>query len=861
MAWNVCHLTCNYRVQPLGMDDRPHFSFQLEGEGRLAAYRIVVKSEGDLVWDSGRVAEDRQVLIPYGGEPLEPETTYTWQVTAENERGEVAESAEACFGTGRMRPHWESKWITSMPLTITVGNVENPTSTAPYMRKTLHITQPVAEATLYISGVGYYDCWLDGVPVKDSVLDPAFSEYDKAVMYNAHRLTGLTVGRHVLAFVLGDGFYNSDPHDVWNFYNAPWRDHAKMTCVLNITYTDGSTERMFSDTSFKGVAGPLVYNSLRCKTEYDATRALPDNWMLPDFDDSEWPPVALTEAPGGVMIGEYDTPIRVVDEYPPAAVNKISDTDWMVDVGFNTVGWATLSMTAEKGTTVRLRYSETFGEDFEPVRWMWGCHKKVEKYNFQTDYYTAAGTGVETWAPSFKYHGFRYIHVHCDSGIPQDLSLTIQEVRSDLDVMGGFSCSDETVNRIQDITLRADRTNFHHMQTDCPSREKLGWTGDTQISAEQMLYNFDVRSSYRRWLGDVARAQRPSGQLPGIVPTSGWGYNWGSGPAWDSACTVVPMELYRYEGDLDVIAQMYPTVTRYLAFCDTMTDTGIFGFGLEDWDPPKWEHHRNCERDLTDTAITCTNMRIAARMAELLGQDEDAGLFRAKADWIRAVFRDYFIERADGELVLKNCTKSQATLATMLYHGMVDEGEKPLFLRELIALIHEQGDHADAGIMGAKYLWKVLAEAGEAELVVRMITNPTYPSFAYMLAQGATTLWEHWNGECSQNHHMFGAISAFFYQAIAGIQPDEERPAFKHTYFRPQFVSTMDHAEAWHRSPYGRVESRWARNGEAVTVTVTLPTGTTGTLELPRGWALANGETALSLPAGTHTVTAIPTGL
>ena len=862
--FQIVNLTCNHMTDPIGMDERPHFSYQLTSRSpgvTQAAYRIRVFDENGDVWDSGRVESDRQVLIPYGGRSLQPLTGYGWTVSVWDQEGNCVNGPTARFEMGRLCGFgWPAKWITATLITVMVGNksTKRSESTAPYMRREFEISKPVADATLSICGIGYYECYINGRSVKDTVLDPAFTEYDKAVLYKTHKIPNLRVGKNAIGVVLGDGFYNAATDDVWNYVNAPWRDHAKCILILRIRYTDGTVEELASDGSFKGTTGPLLTNDVRTAEVYDARLELGD-WTMPDYDDSAWNPVRITKAPGGALVGQYTTPIRVVAEYQPESVERISDTQWLVDVGFNTSGWLKLAVDAPAGTEICFRYKERNDPVAEEKNAIWGCLKPNEKETVQTSRYITKGQGREIWHPIFQYHGFRYVEVTCQSGIPAEMELTVQEVRTDLREAGGFTCSDPVLNRLQEITCRATRTNFHHMPTDCPHREKNGWTGDAQLSAEQLLMNFDGAAAYDRWLDDVIRAQRPSGQLPGIVPSTGWGFNWGSGPAWDSVCAVLPYTMYLYRGDTRVIQKMYPTVKRYLDFCASMAVDNICAWGLGDWCPPKTlEGHQGCEVAVTDTGYYYLDTCIAAKMAALLGEQDEAEVYRQKAREIRASFRKHFIRRADTELELINCTASQATLASMLYFGMVEPDERRLFLDALKARIHALDDHFDVGILGAKFICHVLIDAGEAELMLKAALNPTFPSWGYMVGQGATTLWENWDGRASQNHHMFGDISACLYQGLAGIRPDEGKPGFRHTVFRPQFVRSLRHVNAWHDSPYGRIVSEWERRGREILWKITVPTGCTGEVILPAGTRLADPVQSLHLVSGNYQLRVLP---
>lgn len=825
-------------AQPIGIDDTPFFSYKLEAKcsgETLKAYQIIVRYEQEVVWDSGYIEEDRQILIKYEGNELKPQTKYLWKVVVWNQNGEMSESDENYFETGRMKPfQWEAKWITSQPKTIDIGRNRQFSSTSPYMRREFTISKPVQDATLYISGVGYYECYINGTTIKDTVLDPAFTEFDKTTMYQTHKITNLQPGLNAIGIILGDGFYNGNTSEVWNYLSAVWRDHSKCICVLNIQYEDGTQEQIVSDKSFKGTNGPIIENDVRALEYYDARMELGD-WTMPGYDDSTWDTVTVTKGPGGELVGQYTTPIRVVDTYEPKEIQKISETVWIADVGFNTAGWAEISLTAPEGTEISLRYGEEFDENLQHTRGMTRFVLGNDREKFQKDIYVAKGVGIETWHSIFKYNGFRYIVIECKSGVPENLTIQIQEVRTDLKQAGDFTCSDEMTNKIQEITCRSTRTNFHGMPTDCPHREKIGWTGDAQLSAEQLLLNFDGAAAYNRWMDDVIRAQRRNGQLSGIIPSTGWGYNWGSGPVFDSVCTVIPYAMYQYCGDTRVLEKMYPCVKKYLEFLESMATDDICHFGLPDWKPPIDEWHKQCDGDVTDTAYYYYDTCIAAKMATILGLEEEAKIHKENAARIRESFRKRFIKRADTELEL-NCTKCQTALGCMVYFGLVNEDEKELFIKELIQDIHERDDHLDVGVPGTKLVSNVLIDAGEMELLLKAATTTTYPSWGNMISQGATTLWESWHGGESLNHHFHGDISACFYKGIAGINVDETNPGFKYTIFKPQFVSQLTFAKAYHMTPYGKVASEWTRKEDRVTLVLTVPTNCTGRLVLPKGW-------------------------
>ena len=730
----------------------------------------------------------------------------------------------------------KAKWISYQNAPVLIGDrrAEEKT-TAQLMRREFMLQKPVRKATLSISGLGYCVAYTNGERVSDTVLNPAFTDYTKSVMYNVYDIGNLCVGVNCIAVSLGDGFYNATTEDVWNFVNATWRDHSRLALALEIVYADGETEALLSDTRFRGIQGPVVFNAVRNGTTYDA-RLAPDGWTQPGFDDNGWNQAVVVNAAPGVLKEQTHLPIRVMAEYA-CEVNKISPKLWVFDAGVNTAGRAKIALTAHRGAVVRMQYGERLHADgtLDVSKIAGFCRSGA----FQTDTYIACGIGREEFCGEFAYHGFRYISVTCEDGIPADFTLVAQEMRSAMTARGGFTCSDDMLNAIQRAATQATKTNMHGMPTDCPHREKNGWTGDAQLSAEQTLLNFNPMSIYNKWMGDFIDAQLPSGQLPGIVPTPGWGYTWGSGPAWDSAIVEIPYMQYLYCGDRDILAQMYAPIKKYIGYMDRMAENGICCFGLGDWCAPK-SNTVACDNALTDTAYYYYDTRRTAEIAKILGHSPEAAVYAEKAAGIKAAFRKRFI--ADGKAARLTVPHCQTAFGCILYQGLAEADEKEAFANALVAQVEADGRKTTCGILGAKYVYNTLCRFGRADLVYALVSTPEYPSLGYMLAQNATTLWEDYEGSESLNHHMYGDISAVFYKYFAGIQPCAERPGFRHTRFAPQFAAPLSHAEAWHESPFGKVSIAWERRSDCIAIETSVPQGCTADITLPSGFRLTARE-------------------
>jgi alpha-L-rhamnosidase len=482
----------------------------------------------------------------------------------------------------------------------------------------------------------------------------------------------------------------------------------------------------------------------------------------------------------------------------------------------------------------------------------------IKSGEFQTDHYIMRGDPLEIWEPRFTYHGFRYAQI---TGYPGEHSPRIFKARvvhTDLPVRGEFSCSDPTVNAIQQCARRSTLTNYHGIPTDCPHREKNGWTGDAQLSAEQMLLNFDPRAAYRKWLRDIRDAQRPDGSLPSIVPTGGWGFMWGNGPAWDSALVLIPWYQYLYAGDTVILEENYDAMARYVDYLTGMEVDGIVDFGLGDWCPPGGNGKIKCPVAVTDTAYYHVCARLVSRVASVLGREEDAAKYAALADRIRDSFRREFVVIGDGT-VTGSC---QTSLACALHQGMIGDEEREIFLASLLREIDRCGRHIDCGILGAKYVLHVLTDSDRVDTAFDIVTQRTYPGWGNWIERGATTLWESWEGDFSQNHHMFSDVSAFFYRGLAGIRPDPDEPGFRHVILRPRPAGGLAWVNAWHEGPYGRIVSNWRIERGVFVYNCVVPPGSRATLTLPSAEGVtpavpqagkdAAGRPLMALESGRH---------
>ena len=844
----VAGLTCEYLANPVGIDVlQPRLSWRLESPWRgqrQTAYQVLVASDerilrddrGDL-WDSGKVVSDQSIHVVYSGRPPAARTRCFWKVRVWDKDDQPTSFSEtAIWEMGLLTPQdWKAKWISARgegvpPLQAgeeskakMASPQDNAPRPAPLFRKSFILFQQPASARIYICGLGYHELRLNGAKVGDHVLDPAFTRYDKRALYVTYDVTEqLKKGPNALGVILGNGWYNMHTRCVWDFDKAPWRDRPTLLCQLEVTFDDGSTKVVASDATWRISTGPIVFDSIRNGETYDA-RLEKANWDAAEYDDTNWPVAQIDSGPKGEIKAQMMPPIKVTKTLKPVKLTKPKPGVYVFDIGQNMAGWARLRVAGPAGTEVVMRYGERLNPDGTLDQKEIGQHIKTGRP--QTDTYVLKGKGTETWEPRFAYHGFQYVEVTGLKSRPSLDALEARVVHTAFDRAGTFECSNKLFNRIQRNTLWSYVSNFHGYPTDCPHREKNGWTGDAHLAAETGLYNFDSAPAYTKWLNDLKDEQRPSGELPGIVPTSGWGYQWGNGPAWDSAYVLIPWYLYQYRGDTRALAEHYDRLKLYVDYLTSKAKGHIVAIGLGDWAPAK----TTTPEKVTSTGYYYRDALIVSKAAALLGKAEDAKEYAELAASIRDAFNKEFYDPTTG--LYGGGTQTATSCA--LYHGLVPAEEREKVLGKLVEMIQKADGHLDAGILGTKYLIDSLTACGRADVVYGMATKTDYPSWGCWLEQGATTLWEQWDGNASRNHIMFGHISAWFYQTLAGINPDPESVGFKHIIIKPQLLGDVKWARAEHQSMYGTIKSTWEIQGDKLVLRIAVPVNTTATVYVP----------------------------
>ncbi len=694
---------------------------------------------------------------------------------------------------------------------------------SPVLRREFSLPKAIRSAKVAVSGLGYYELYCNGRRIGDHQLDPAFTHYDHRALYACYDVTeDLKQGRNALGVMLGNGWYNMHTRATWNFDRAPWRDVPKMILQLQVTYTDGSQQTVVSDPSWRAGTGPVVLDSIRNGEVFDARKEI-TGWNQPGFTDSDWQAARIAQTPKGKRVSQTMEAIKVMETVPALAVTEPRPDVYVVDMGKNISGWARIRVSGPAGTRVQLRYSERLDPDGMINQ------RRNRRYMyqgpFQTDAYILKGQGTETWEPRFTYHGFRYVEVTGWPGTLRPDQIEGRFVYTAFDTIGHFACSNHLLNTITTLTDRAYRSNYVGYPTDCPQREKNGWTGDAHLATEQALFNYANVNAYDKWLYDLLDARTEAGDLPGIVPTGGWGYSKDNGPGWGSAAVLIPWYLYQYTGDAQILSDHFPLMRGYVDFLHTTFPDHIIDMGRGDW----VFLNTRTPGPVTSTALCYADTCVVAKAAEMLGLTEEARHYR---DLSKATKQAYNRRFYQGNGVYT--PGGQTSQALSLFYDLVPESEKQATLAQLVKAVHRAKDHIDCGILGAKALFHVLSDNGHHDLAYAIATQPDFPGYGDWIAQGATTLWEDWpDKEGSLNHIMFGDIVTWFYRSLAGIQVDPEEPGFRHVIFRPRPAADLTFARAETQSPFGKIKAHWHREGDQFTYTVLVPPNTRATVHMP----------------------------
>jgi alpha-L-rhamnosidase len=795
-------LRCEYLADPVGIDvAQPRLSWVLEhstrGE-RQTGYQILVSLKPDVAagdaWDSGKIAGNQSVHVAYAGKPLASGQTYYWKVRYWDSGDHASPYSPAGrFEMGLLEStSWKAAWIGG----------------ANQFRKEFTLPARPVRARAYVAGVGYYELRVNGRKVGDHVLDPAWTTYDKRVLYTVYDITErLRQGPNALGVMLGEG----------------WLKSRALRMQIYAELEDGKNVDVATDGTWKTMAGPIQSDSVYDGEMYDARLETP-GWDRASFDDALWKPAQTIEGPKGVLSAQMMPPIRVTDTIAPVKMTTTRPGVYIYDLGQNISGVVEMRVRGPRGARVQLRHAELLYDDGT---------LNVENLRAAkaTDVYIVRGDGhEEIYQPRFTYHGFRYVELTGYPGAPRFATLRAKVVRSDVRPTGGFTSSKQLLNQIQRNIVWGIQDNLHSVPTDCNQRdERMGWMADAHLYAETAMLNFDMPAFYTNFLRDIHDVQGDDGTITDTVP-----HRYGSrpaDPAWGLAYPLLTWYMYEYYGDRRILEQHFAGVKAWTDYLRGRSHDGILDYSYYgDWVPIE-----RTPGNLVSTFCYYWSADLVSRMAAILGKTGEAESYGKLAGAIKDAFNTKFWNAETG----KYGTGTQSAQILPLFLNMIPGDRRGQVMGALRDdLVYTRDTHLTTGILGTKYLFPILTSTGNSDLAYELATQTTYPSWGYMVEHGATTLWELWQNKTgpsmnSHNHPMFGSLGAWFYNALAGFNPDAAKPGFERVVIAPQVVRDLKWASGSLDTIRGQVVSSWSRSDNGLRLEVTIPVGSQAEVRIP----------------------------
>lgn len=858
----VLHLRCEYIQNPLGIDvAHPRLSWQLKSSqtgARQTAYQVIATDEQSttdaVLWDSGKIASNQSIFVEYNGRELTSRQCVNWKVRAWDQDDKPTQwSQPARWEMGLLkRSDWSALWIDA-PF---VGGPRT-SIPAPFLRKSFTVGGKVARARLYITALGLYEAFINGQRIGEGELLPGWTNYDKRLRYQVYDVTKLLQpGENMIAAILGDGWYCG--YVAW-YGRQNYGDRPKLLTQLEMTLDNKTSDNerhmvIVSDRSWQTSLGPILESDLLMGESYDARLEL-TGWNLPPSSENKkrqrgtWLPVEVFPAPKDMKLVAPGTPLvkrheelSPIDD--PRPIPHRLGNDWIFDLGQNMVGNIRLEVSGPAGTTIRIRYAEMLNPDGT----LYTTNLRSAR---ATDYYTLKGDkNGEIYEPHFTFHGFRYVELKGYPGTPDRKTITGIVLHSENPVTGTFECSDPLLNQLQSNILWGWKGNSLDIPTDCPQRdERMGWTGDAQVFARTAAFNTDAAGFFAKWLQDVEDSQSPEGIITNMCPSLEAD---DGGPAWSDAAIIIPWTMYLCYGDKRLLEERYGMMVRFMESLidtspqyirvDQTTGKAIPG-GHGDWLAldGSIERDGNTPKDLIGTAFFAYSAQMLSQIATVLGKKKDATRYKQLHKSVRRAFQKRFIT-PDG--LMTGATQTSYVLP--LIFDLLPEDTRQLAITALVNDIKKKGEHLATGFVGTPYLPFVLTETGNLDIAYKLLFQESWPSWLYAVTQGATTIWERWDGWThdrgfqtpsmnSFNHYAYGAIGDWLYRVVAGINPDWERPAYKHTIFRPLPPKDrkLTHVKASLQSPYGLISSEWRLAKGKFSLKINVPPNTTATVYLP----------------------------
>jgi alpha-L-rhamnosidase len=855
-------LVCDRQSAPLAVTSpRPRLGWMLAAEDvhtrgvRQSAYRVLVSSTrsllaantGDL-WDSGKIASDRTLDIPYAGKALSPGQQVFWKV-------EVWDTSDAPSGWSTatsftMAPApWTAQWIAAAPDGSAEGEAEGVTRPMPIFHKEFAVHRQVKRALLYVSGLGQDEVHINGAKVGGTELTPGWTDYRKRVLYDAYDVTTLVrPGQNVVGVLLGNGMFNvaRTPGRYTKFVGS--FGEPRCFIELHLFFDDGSSAVIASGPDWQTADGPITYSSTYGGEDYDARR-VPAAWDATGSSDAaQWHAAIVVPGPGGELEPENAAPIKADRVYRPIMRKTLASGATVYDLGQNLAGWPEIAVRGAAGAEVKL----ICGELLDAAGAVTQRSANAGPGKAQWFFYTLSGMGIERWHPRFSYYGFRYVQVET-SGRALVLSLAGEAIHSSAAPTGEFTSSVPLLNHIHALILHAIENNMESVLTDCPQREKLGWLEQSHLMGSAVNFDFDLEQLYAKIEDDMMDAQKTDGSVPTIAPqytTFAAPYDvFNDSPEWGSAVVLDAWLAYRRYGDVDALRAAYPAMRRYVDYLTSRSNNGIVDYGLGDWydlgpGPPGYSQLTS--RALTATAAYYQDVIALDAAAQVLGDTEEAARMEVLQASVAQAFQQRFYrpEHSDYD------RGSQSSDAMVLALGLVPDAERGAAIARLADDIRAHNNHTTAGDVGFHYVVDALLDNSASDVLLDMLLRTDSPSYGYQLAQGATALTEAWdaNPKSSQDHLMLGDAEEWFYVGLGGIAIDLSRADPDRIAIHPAILARVASADIRYRSVLGEIQVAWKRDADKTLLDVTVPPNVAATVEFPPGENTAireGGELAL----------------
>lgn len=835
-------LVCEYHVNPIGIDiEKPRLSWKLVSDKNNVlqkAYEIRVahspkKLNGkNLIWSSGKVDSDQSVNVVYGGPALNSMQRAWWQVRVWDDKGKVSAWSEpAYWETGILNSNeWEASWITKDE------EISEESLPVQYYRNEFSTSKKIESARVYVTSLGLYQLFINGEKVGNQLFTPGFTSYKKRLQYQTYDVTSMLQQSNAIGAMLGDGWYRG--YIGWEGDKAYYGDQLALLVQIKVNYTDGTSQLITSNKDWKVSYGAILESDIYNGEKYDARKEM-EGWNEPGFDESGWDEVVSLDHPKEILVASNGLPVRAIEELKPIEIITTPKGELVLDLGQNIVGYVRMKVQGKSGDQVILKFAEVLDKDGN----FYTTNLRAAE---ATDIYTLKGEGEEVYEPYFTFHGFRYVKLE---GYPGELTkdkITGIAIHSDMAPTGNFSCSDPLINQLQSNIQWGQRDNFLDIPTDCPQRdERVGWTGDTQVFSMTATFNFGVAPFYTKWLKDLAIDQQPNGEVPNIIPDM-WNNKFGGCAGWADAAVIVPWTVYRAYGDKRILIEQYESMKGWVDYMkEHAGDDYLWNERRHQWGD--WLSFNSdkagysgayTETDLVATAYFSYSTSLLAKIARIIGKDEDAEVYENLVSKIKEAFVKEFVT-PNGRLV----SHTQTAYAMALSFNLLPEELRPSAIKYFVQDVKKFG-HLTTGFLGTPLLCSTLSSVGREDLAFKLLNRKEYPGWLYPVTMGATTIWERWDtmkpdggiieGMNSFNHYSYGAIGEWLYNYVAGLNIDVKKPGYKHIIFHPHPGGGLTNAGVEFESMYGPVKSAWEVQDEKFVYEVIVPANSTATVFLPK---------------------------